>query len=136
MNHKWILFWFSVFFIASCDYKPRNQGRVLYERECASCHMEEGQGLGELMPPVANSDYILANKEKLACIIRYGMEGAITVNGVAYEGEMEGNQQLTDVEVTNLVHYLLVDLNKQEDHFTLAEVREQLEPCGELVHED
>lgn len=113
-----------------CDYKPRNQGKVLYERKCQSCHMESGQGLRQLIPPVANADYVVENKEKLACIIRYGMSGPITVNGVEYEGEMAGDQQLTEVEINNLVHYILVDLNQQKEPFVISEVRKQLEGCA------
>jgi len=115
--------------MSACDYKPRNQGRVLYERECASCHMENGQGLGELIPPVAYADYVVQNKERLACIIRNGIAGPMTVNGVDYEGEMEGNTQLSDIEINNLIHYILVDMNQQEDHFVISDIRSQLENC-------
>ncbi len=116
--------------LAACDYKPRNQGKVLYERNCQSCHMESGQGLGRLLPPVANADYVLEHRAELACIIRHGISGPIQVNGVTYEGEMEGNRQLTDVEINNLVHFILVDLNKQKEHFVINEVRNQLEKCS------
>ncbi len=115
--------------VVSCDYKPRNQGRVLYESECQSCHMENGQGLGELMPPLANADYVKENTEALACIIRYGMEGPVVVNGVEYNGQMPGNRQLSEIEIANLIHYLLEVLNEQENTMTINEVREQLKGC-------
>jgi mono/diheme cytochrome c family protein len=116
--------------LCACDYKPRNQGRVLYERNCQSCHMESGQGLGKLIPPVANADFVVDNKDELACMIRRGIQGEITVNGIVYDGVMEGNLQLSDVEINNLVHYILVDLNEQTSHFEIAEVRRQLEACA------
>ncbi len=113
----------------ACDYKPRNQGQKLYEKECASCHMENGQGLGELIPPVANADYVVKHKEDLACIIRHGIAGPMTVNGIEYDGEMEGNTKLSDIEINNLIHYLLVDLNQQKEHFVISDIRAQLEDC-------
>ena len=113
----------------SCNYKPRNQGRVLYERECQGCHMEMGQGLGQLMPPVANADYVKQNPDKLACIIRNGMSGEVVVNGVTYSGEMPGNSQLTEVEITNLIYYILEVLNEQKDTMTLVDIQRQLEAC-------
>lgn len=116
---------------SACDYKPRNQGRVLYEQECASCHMENGQGLGELMPPVAKADYVIEHQDQLACIIRNGMTGKIIVNGVEYDGEMPGNSLLTDVEITNLIHYIIEVLNEKENTQTIVEVREQLSNCSE-----
>ena len=113
----------------SCEYKPRNQGKALYKQHCLSCHMDNGEGLGKLFPPIRNADYILQNPAELACLIRHGIEGEITVNGVEYEGQMGGNLQLTDVEITNLVHYILVEMNAQEKAFNALEVKAQLENC-------
>lgn len=115
---------------AACDYKPRNHGRVLYEKHCQSCHMEKGQGLGALIPPVASADYVTDHARQLACIIRNGVEGSLTVNGLNYEGKMDGNSQLTDVEINNLVHYLLEVMNRQENPYTIKDIRKQLETCG------
>lgn len=91
--------------------------------------MENGQGLGELIPPVANADYVVKHKEDLACIIRHGIAGPMTVNGIEYDGEMEGNTKLSDIEINNLIHYLLVDLNQQKEHFVISDIRAQLEDC-------
>ncbi|GAB5539711.1 MAG: hypothetical protein Salg2KO_18140 [Salibacteraceae bacterium] len=77
--------------------------------------MEEGQGLGELYPPVADSDYIKENSEKLACLIRHGIAGEIMVNGVAYNAEMSGYPQLTENEISNLVYFLTVEWNAQTE---------------------
>jgi mono/diheme cytochrome c family protein len=113
----------------ACDYKPLNQGKSLYNQNCLSCHMDNGEGLGALFPPLAHADYVLENADQLACIIRYGIEGELTVNGVKYDGEMNGDQQLSETEVSNIIHYILVDLNQQEDHPGIIEIREQLQNC-------
>ncbi len=113
----------------SCDYKPRNQGKTLYKQYCLSCHMDNGEGLGKLFPPIRNSDYLLQNPAELACLIRHGIEGEIIVNGVEYEGQMGGNLQLTDVEITNRIQYILVEMNAQEKAFTALEVKAQLGNC-------
>lgn len=115
--------------IFSCDYKPRNHGHAIYKKHCQNCHLEEGQGLGALIPPIAGADYVLQNKEALACLITKGMSGKITVNGVEYEGEMPGNTRLTEVELTNVIHYILVDLNKVEKPFVINDIKEQLKAC-------
>lgn len=115
--------------LEACNYKPRNQGKRIYDKACASCHMENGQGLGELIPPVANADYVVEHKDDLACIIRHGISGPMLVNGITYDGEMDGNTQLTDIEINNLIHYLLVDLNGQDEHYVIGDIRKQLEAC-------
>lgn len=121
----------SLMVFHACDYKPRNQGKRLYLDECASCHMESGQGLGELIPPIANADYVVENKENLACIIRHGIAGSMMVNGKQYDGEMAGNSQLSDIEINNLIHYILVDLNGQESTYVINDIRKQLKDCAE-----
>ncbi len=118
----------------SCNYKPKNQGRALYNQHCSSCHMENGQGLGELYPPVAKSDYVLANKESLACLIKNGVSGPVTVNGVTYNTAMSGNPQLTQNEISNLVYYILVELNGHDDSYSFKEVKQQLGQC--LISQD
>lgn len=115
--------------VFSCDYKPRNQGHSVYVKHCQSCHLENGEGLGALIPPVANADYVTERSDELACLITHGISGNITVNGVAYEGEMPGNKLLTDVELTNLIHYILVDLNQQENPYVINDIKAQLANC-------
>lgn len=91
--------------------------------------MENGQGLGALIPPVANADFVLNNMEQLACIIKYGMQGEITVNGVVYNDQMEGNARLTDVEINNIIYYILVELNGQNKSFEIGDVKAHLDAC-------
>jgi|APSaa5957512493_1039668.scaffolds.fasta_scaffold02724_6 mono/diheme cytochrome c family protein len=113
----------------SCDYRPRNQGAALYREHCQNCHMENGQGLGTLMPPVADSDYVIENIDLLACIIRFGQDEVVTVNDQKYEGVMPGNRQLNDVEINNLIHFLVEVLNHQQNTYTISDIRKQLESC-------
>ncbi|MEZ4721134.1 MAG: cytochrome c [Flavobacteriales bacterium] len=131
MGFRQVIFLAIALIVASCDYKPKNQGRALYNANCQSCHMEQGQGLGQLYPPIRSSDYVLEHKTELACLIRFGIAGKLDVNGVQYDGEMNGYPRLTETEVSNLVHYILVELNAQENPYTIKEIREQLEECAQ-----
>jgi nitrite reductase (NO-forming) len=79
-------------------------GKEIYEAQCMSCHMDQGQGLEGVYPPLAKSDY-LADKDRLAKVIRKGLRGPITVNGVQYDGEMTGFE-LTDQETADVINYI------------------------------
>lgn len=92
--------------------------------------MEDGQGLGQLFPPVMQSDYIKSQPEALACLIRNGISGEIKVNGTVYNEAMAGNKRLTEVEITNLTYYILKELNGIEKPYSIAEIRLQLEKCN------
>jgi nitrite reductase (NO-forming) len=79
-------------------------GKEIYEAQCMSCHMDQGQGLEGVYPPLAKSSY-LADKDRLVKVIRKGMRGPITVNGVQYDGEMTGFE-LTDQETADVINYI------------------------------
>ncbi len=68
--------------------------------------MEEGQGLGKLIPPLKDSDYYEQHYKDLVCIIKYGMTQQIVVNGIHYEENMPGVKHLTTAELSNLINYM------------------------------
>ena len=105
------------------------QGERLFENNCANCHMEAGKGLQELIPTVRNADFIVNNPEKLACIIRNGIKGEIMVNGKKYNQPMTAAPHLTEIEITNIVNYLLeIQVNKQQKR-NLLEIQKDLRSC-------
>lgn len=82
------------------------QGERLYQQHCSNCHQPDGKGLARLYPPVAGSDFLHDNFERVICGIKYGMEGALTVNGVVYNQRMPGVPALTDAEVAQIATYI------------------------------
>lgn len=80
------------------------RGKSTYNTQCASCHMEDGNGIEGVFPPLAKSDY-LTDKNRLVKVISTGLRGPIVVNGVNYDGEMPGNK-LTDKQVADVLNYI------------------------------
>jgi len=60
-------------------------GRNLYLTVCSNCHGSEGKGLPRFGPPLAGSDWVLGNPERLVRILLHGMEGPLEVNGRNYD---------------------------------------------------
>ena len=116
-------------FFSSCQQKPYGQGENLYQAYCATCHMNEGQGLKSLIPPLAQADYLKLNREKLACIIRYGIEDSLIVNGKRYEQPMAGIDKLNAVEITNILNFVGSSWGNELEAFSLKEIEAQLESC-------
>ena len=126
--------------LPSCFTNKQHQGERLYVQHCSGCHGEQGQGLGQLIPPLAGSDYLAQHSGQLACIVRYGLKGPIVVNGVAYNQLMLGVQdttthhELSPAQVTNLLNFI-------EGHWgnrpgpagvrTIAGTDAELRACGE-----
>ena len=109
-------------------------GRKLYEQHCASCHMEEGQGLRALIPPVAGADYVAEQDvATLACLIRYGMKGPIVVNGQPYNQAMPGVASLTPAEINILINYLRRGWGENGPVVKYGEVEAALDSCEQAV---
>jgi len=98
--------------LGGCFTNKGHQGQRLYAQHCAGCHGEQGQGLGQLIPPLAGADYLPAHAAELPCLIRRGLRGPIVVNGVSYNGWMLGVQdtvahkKLSPAQLTNLLNYV------------------------------
>ena len=63
-------------------------GKGLYEAHCQNCHAADGSGLKNLYPALTDTLFIRENKENLACIIKYGLNQKLTINGKTYEEKM------------------------------------------------
>lgn len=90
----------------ACGKTEHLQGRNLYLQHCAGCHFENGQGLRQLMPPLAGSDYLENHPDLVVRGIRRGMSGEMVVNGKTYNHEMPGNKELSEFQIVNIVNYI------------------------------
>ena len=131
MRSKALLLLVISFVFIHCeeDDTPFRNGRNLYLAKCSSCHMEDGRGLGALIPPLAGADYLGKNRDRLPCIIRYGITDTITVNGVQYTEQMAAIPELSDIDVANVLNYIGNSWGNQQQPYQLEAVRQLLKSC-------
>lgn len=79
-------------------------GKIVYEIYCMSCHMENGEGLPSAFPTLVKAGN-LTDKNRLVNIITKGMRGPIVVKGAKFDAEMAGTD-LTDKEVADVINYI------------------------------
>jgi len=82
-------------------------GQVLFKGTCSVCHQENGQGLPDVFPPLAKSDYLLKNPKRGIEIALNGLTGPVTVNGKNFNSVMPPMSQLNDDEIANILTYVL-----------------------------
>ncbi len=123
------LFLVVILALACNDSNPYRQGGNLYRMHCESCHLANGQGLGQLIPPLAGSDYLVKHREEVACVIRYGMEGPVTVNDTLYNSVMAGIPELSDVQINNIINYINHAWGNDYGASNAREVSAQLKRC-------
>lgn len=125
-NFQFLIF---LLFFSACQPNAYREGERLYQANCANCHMENGEGLGALIPPLAGADFLGKNREKLPCIVRFGLKDTIVVNGKTYTEQMAGVGNLSEIHITNLLNYVNNSWGNRQEPYRLDEVRALLEKC-------
>ena len=82
------------------------EGQEIYQDFCVQCHLNSGEGVSGVFPPLKSSDYLLNNIEKSIAGIKYGLKGKIIVNDEIYNSVML-NQGLDDEEIADVMNYIL-----------------------------
>lgn len=106
--------------------KPLEQsiadGEEIYNDFCIQCHLNTGEGVSGVFPPLAKSDFLVNNIEISIKGLKYGMSGPIVVNGEEYDGVME-DQGLGDDEIADVLNYILNSWgNQYNEIITLKQV--------------
>lgn len=82
------------------------RGKDVYSTACVACHQADGKGLEKIFPPLAKSDYLMADKKRSIKQVINGATDPITVNGVKYTTPMIGLGTLSDQEVADVLNYV------------------------------
>lgn len=98
-------------------------GQKVYDENCKVCHQENGEGVSGTFPPLASSDYMLADKMRAVKQAIYGSKEPITVNGVEYPGNVMTIIELTDEQVKDVVNYILNSWGNNGGTVTLEDVK-------------
>ena len=107
------------------------RGEAVYLANCAACHQPDGQGLTGAFPPLAQSDFLLGNRQEVLQAALFGLSGPITVNGVEYNGVMPSVGYLTDQELADAVTYVFSSWGNDLAAVSVEEVAALREQLGE-----
>lgn len=97
------------------------RGAEVYKDFCLQCHMATGEGLKNVYPPLAKSDFIKKNRELSIKAIKYGLSEKITVNGNSYQTPMP-DPGLYEEEVRDVANYIFNSWGNTAKMVTLEEV--------------
>ena len=87
-------------------------GRGIYRQDgyCGTCHLRGGQGLpASGFPPLAGTDWVTGDTDRLIRITLDGLTGPIEVNGTMYPGQVPMTpfrNLLTDEEIAAVLTYV------------------------------
>ena len=90
------------------SFETQLTGKELYAKYCASCHMENGEGIAGFYPPLKNSDYMLNDINRTIKTVLYGSNTPIIVNELSYPGYiMTRFDHLSDDDIASITTYIL-----------------------------
>lgn len=74
---------------------------------CAACHQANGQGLPGVYPPLAGSEWVNGNEERIIRIVLHGLNGPIHVAGKEFNNVMAPlGAVLKDDQIANVLSYI------------------------------
>ena len=97
-------------------------GKIVFTQSCAACHQPDGKGVPAAFPPLAGSDFLNKDKARAISAVKYGLTGAITVNGEKFNGVMPA-LGLNDEDIANVLTYVYGQWGNSKKVVTPADVK-------------
>lgn len=105
----------------------QEDGKKLYGSTCGACHQTDGSGVMGVFPPLAGSEWVTADEERLVKIILHGLTGDIEVDGEMYSGSMPPfGSALKDAQIAAVATYVRTSWGNKAsavDAATVARIR-------------
>lgn len=98
-------------------------GQQVFNTICAACHRPDGTGMPGMFPPLAKSEFLMADKERSIKIVLGGIQGPLEVNGQKYNQVMPPlAAQLKDEQIAAVLSYVRNSFGNKGEAVTTEEV--------------
>lgn len=99
------------------------RGKQVFMQTCFVCHQPNGEGIPNQIPPLAKSDFLMADAERSIRIVLQGRSGELEVNGKKFNGTMVPLNNLADEEIANVLTYVRNSFGNTGEPIAPATVR-------------
>jgi len=104
-------------------FKDLPTASVVYSTYCIACHQSDGKGDGNRFPPIAQSEWVNYNTDRLINVILNGLKGPVTVKGQSYNEVMPAHGSfLSDEQIADVLTYIKSNFNNLPEVVTPAQV--------------
>ncbi len=109
---------------AGAEAEVTVSGAQIYNSRCSTCHQSSGQGVTGAFPPLDGTDWVTGDKGRIVRILLHGMQGAVEVQGVTYNGAMPAwGNQLNDEEIAAVITHVRQSWSNEASDVVADEVR-------------
>jgi mono/diheme cytochrome c family protein len=99
-------------------------GERVYDSYCLPCHMGNGLGAPGMNPPLAGTEYVLGDKDRLIKVILQGLNEPIEIKGEIYQNVMASHSFLSDQQVADVLSYVRQSFGNDASEVTPEEVKQ------------
>jgi len=125
MNVKRTIFALQLLLASNLLTHAAEDGKQLYGQMCAACHGNKGQGLGNgVFPPLAGSEWLQGDPNRIAQVLLHGLIGPVTVKGKTYNLAMPAQGSLSDEGKVAVIRYIKKEFAGEETDFSLTDLNE------------
>lgn len=97
-------------------------GKEIYSNVCAACHQADGRGLPNAFPPLAGSDFLRNDVNRVVRVLLDGLSGPIVVNGQTFNGTMP-KLPLSDEDIAGALSFVRTHFGNSESLVSTRDVR-------------
>ncbi len=102
----------------------QERGKRVFMGLCFACHLPDGKGIASVFPPLAGSDFLMADRNRAIRIVLKGLTGPVTVNGAAYNSAMPPQEAvLTEQQVADVLTFVTNSWGNKGEAITVDDVR-------------
>ena len=99
------------------------RGEEIYKTKCIICHMADGKGIPGAFPPLAKSDYLMADPVRAVAQTLNGSQEEMVVNGVTYTAPMTP-QVDTKEDGIAVINYVMNNFGNEGGTVTMEDVKD------------
>ncbi len=97
-------------------------GKAVYDSFCQACHMSNGKGAPGMNPPLAGTDWVLGDKERLIKVVLNGLSDPIEIDGEIYQNVMAAQAFLSDQQIADVLTFIRQSFGNDASAITPDEV--------------
>lgn len=98
------------------------RGKKIYESYCLTCHQADGTGVPNMNPPLAKTDWVTGNKQRLINVVPKGLDEEIEIEGEYFSNPMPSHAHLKDQEIADVLTYIRNSFGNKSGRISVTEV--------------
>jgi mono/diheme cytochrome c family protein len=110
----------------------RNEGAKVFNTACVACHQGNGQGLAGQFPPLAGSEWVLAEgPNRIIRIVLNGVAGPLNVKGADFNNAMPPwKESFNDAQIAAVITYIRSEWGNKAGPVTADQVKKWRDKDG------